>query len=90
MSASDHLGKQFVTVKHDDESRIVHTDKKGKIKYYTNYGGAWDAAIRLNDKGHKPEGVDYEGSWMFEGHTPKPEDNPKGLQTGWYLYYDKD
>ena len=84
-----NLGKQFATVKHDNEERIVHTDKKGKIKYYTTHGSAWNAANKLNDKGHKPKGVDYEGSWMFEGHTPKPEDNPKNLATGWYLYYDR-
>mgnify|MGYP006286921059 CR=1 FL=1 len=80
MSAQDNLSrKQFVTVKHDNETRIVHTNKKGKIKYYSTHGSAWDAAIRLNDKGHKPKGVDYKGSWLFEGDT-----------NGWYLYYDKD
>ena len=51
MSAQDNLGKQFVTVNHGNESRIVHTDKKGKIKYYTTHGYAWDAANKLNDKG---------------------------------------
>jgi hypothetical protein len=84
-----NLGRQFVTVKHDNEERIVHTRADGKIKYYTTYGSAWDAANRLNDKGHKPKGVDYEGSWMFEGHVPPPEHNPKNLATGWYLFYDR-
>lgn len=75
---------------HDQNERIVHTDNKGKIKYYSTHGSAWNAAIKLNEKEHKPEGLDYKGSWMFEGHTPKPEDNPKNLSTGWYLYYDRD